>query len=117
MKYWQPITWVKLWHIDTSGTLLWSAFTVIHGFSWGCIYIGTLMMDIAELLGVKQVRQQFFVLFSMFLLSFVLILPIIYILSDILCIHDFCFLFNSTVVLLFSSNNFVLLTSLKEFEN
>ena len=60
MMYWQPIPRVKLWHIDTSGTFIWSVFTIVHCFAWGVIYIGTLMMDIAEILGVKQVREQFF---------------------------------------------------------
>ncbi|KAJ9574784.1 hypothetical protein L9F63_008048 [Diploptera punctata] len=55
MKYWQPIVWIKLWHFDTSGTLMWSAFTAVHCIAWAMIYVGVLMMDIAELLGVKQI--------------------------------------------------------------
>ena len=39
---------------------MWSVFTAVHCSAWSVIYIGTLMMDIAELLGVKQVRDQLF---------------------------------------------------------
>ncbi|KDR20549.1 nurim homolog [Zootermopsis nevadensis] len=54
-QYWQPIPWLSLWHIDTSGRVLWTVFTVVHCFAWCVIYIGTLMMDIGEMFGIKQV--------------------------------------------------------------
>ncbi|XP_069686499.1 nurim homolog [Periplaneta americana] len=55
MLYWHPIPWINLWNVDTSGTVLWSVFTAAHCFAWCIIYSGSLMMDIAELLGIKQV--------------------------------------------------------------
>jgi len=57
IQYWQPIPWISLWHVDTNGTILWAAFTLVHCFAWFVIYIGTLMMDIAEMLGIKQVSH------------------------------------------------------------
>jgi hypothetical protein len=56
MQYWQPIPWISLWHVDTSGTVLWTVFTLMHGCAWCVIYIGTLIMDLGEMLGIKQVR-------------------------------------------------------------
>ncbi|PSN33492.1 Nurim [Blattella germanica] len=55
MTFWQPISWIKIWDIDSSGTLFWTLYTAVHCFAWCVIYIGTLMMDIPEMLGVKQV--------------------------------------------------------------
>lgn len=55
IQYWQPIPWIRLWHVDTSGTVLWTVFTLMHCFAWCIIYIGTIMMDLGEMLGIKQV--------------------------------------------------------------
>lgn len=55
IQYWQPIPWISLWHVDTSGTVLWTAFTLMHCCAWCIIYIGTIIMDLGEMLGIKQV--------------------------------------------------------------
>ncbi|XP_023724670.1 nurim homolog isoform X1 [Cryptotermes secundus] len=55
IQFWQPIPWISLWHIDTSGTALWTVFTAVHCGAWCIIYIGAIMMDLGEMLGIKQV--------------------------------------------------------------
>ncbi|EZA51058.1 hypothetical protein DMN91_002550 [Ooceraea biroi] len=51
---WQQ-TPTALWKIDASNNLIWMLFSGVHVFAWSIIYSGCIMMDIAELSGVKQV--------------------------------------------------------------
>ncbi|XP_034941890.1 nurim homolog [Chelonus insularis] len=53
---WQPIPWVSLWNVDTTtNNTLWLLFTTFHSLGWFIIYSGCVMLDIAELIGIKQV--------------------------------------------------------------
>lgn len=53
---WTPIPWVTIWNIDTTyHNTLWLTFTAFHVLGWSVIYSGSLMMDISELAGLKQV--------------------------------------------------------------
>lgn len=52
---WQQITTAVLWKIPTSNDIIWMLFSGLHVFAWSIIYSGCIMMDIAELSGVKQV--------------------------------------------------------------
>ncbi|CAL7945610.1 unnamed protein product [Xylocopa violacea] len=57
---WEVISSVILWNLDTSSNnILWYTFTGFHVFAWSVIYSGCLMMDIAELIGLKQVHYKF----------------------------------------------------------
>lgn len=56
MRCWQPVTISRLWNYSTSDNyLLWWVFTVVHMFAWFFIYAGCLVMDMPELMGIKQV--------------------------------------------------------------
>lgn len=45
-----------LWNIDVeSSKTLWWIFVTIHAVAWAIIYGGSIIMDLPELLGVKQV--------------------------------------------------------------
>jgi len=52
---WEPIQGLDLWSVDTeSNVAAWWAVTVVHGLMWYLIYTATLLLDITDLLGVKQ---------------------------------------------------------------
>lgn len=55
LKYWHPIPEVVLWNIDTNVEVYWWSFVLLHVFAWTIIYIGTICLDVNELLGIKQV--------------------------------------------------------------
>ncbi|KFM72683.1 Nurim-like protein, partial [Stegodyphus mimosarum] len=56
MYLWQPIPDWTVWEIVTSKhVLLWWFFSIVHGIAWMAIYSGCFIMDVTELLGVKQV--------------------------------------------------------------
>ncbi|XP_064480714.1 nurim homolog isoform X2 [Ornithodoros turicata] len=56
MTFWSRSNQFVLWEVDTSeNPLLWWCFTAVHVVGWLIIYTGCLLMDIGELLGVKQV--------------------------------------------------------------
>ncbi|XP_020282554.1 nurim homolog [Pseudomyrmex gracilis] len=52
---WQQTPAVTLWKIETSNDITWMLFFGLHMFAWSIIYSGCIMMDIAELCGLKQV--------------------------------------------------------------
>ncbi|CAL1677990.1 unnamed protein product [Lasius platythorax] len=52
---WQQSPALTIWHIETSNDTIWMLFSGLHIFSWSVIYSGCIMMDIAELCGLKQV--------------------------------------------------------------
>lgn len=55
---WQHVPSVTLWHFDTesSPTFYWLYYAV-HAIAWIIIYGGSIVMDLPELTGVKQVRD------------------------------------------------------------
>jgi len=56
LKHWQPVPSIILWNVDVeSSKILWWAFALTHALAWIIIYGGTIILDFAELLGVKQV--------------------------------------------------------------
>lgn len=56
MMYWKEVDFVTLWAYDTSNNKFWWWFiTTIHAISWIMIYGEALVMDLGELLGLKQV--------------------------------------------------------------
>lgn len=52
---WQQIPTNYLWNIDITSDTVWMLFSGLHVFAWSAIYSGCIMMDIAELSGLKQV--------------------------------------------------------------
>lgn len=52
---WQQSPALKVWNIETSSDTIRMLFSSLHVFSWCIIYSGCIMMDIAELCGLKQV--------------------------------------------------------------
>lgn len=45
-----------MWQIDVEAKpALWWTFVLIHGFAWTIIYGGSVLMDLPELIGLKQV--------------------------------------------------------------
>ncbi|XP_046391268.1 nurim homolog [Ischnura elegans] len=58
MNYWQPVTSVCLWDAPRDswiGTIFWSSLVAIHVMSWFIVYGGCLLVDVGELIGLKQV--------------------------------------------------------------
>ncbi|KAK4872832.1 hypothetical protein RN001_014861 [Aquatica leii] len=55
IKYWQTIPEFVLWSINTNVRMYWWSFLLLHILAWTVIYVGTICMDINELLGVKQI--------------------------------------------------------------
>ncbi|XP_018403692.1 PREDICTED: nurim homolog [Cyphomyrmex costatus] len=52
---WQQTPTVTIWRFDTSNKAIWMTFSILHIFAWSVIYSGCIMMDIAELCGLKQI--------------------------------------------------------------
>lgn len=53
---WQPVHTYAVWNIDASeSSFLWWAFTLTHCASWALIYIGSVVVDLGDLTGIKQV--------------------------------------------------------------
>ncbi|XP_043266957.1 nurim homolog [Venturia canescens] len=60
MNNWQGVPWVSLWNIETSeSNVALMVFLGCHIFGWCVIYSGCLMMDFAELAGLKQIYYKF----------------------------------------------------------
>ncbi|BFF90206.1 nurim homolog [Drosophila madeirensis] len=56
LKNWLPAQSIVLWQIDVDESApLWWTFVVTHGLGWAVIFGGSLIMDLPELLGIKQV--------------------------------------------------------------
>nr|CAD7260101.1 unnamed protein product [Timema shepardi] len=61
--------WVALrdpvWRINTvEHNACWWMFAISHGYCWATIYLGSLTMDLSELLGIKQLANALVVLSS-----------------------------------------------------
>lgn len=56
LEKWQSTPSFILWNVNVeSSQILWWTFVSIHAFAWAVIYGGSLIMDLPELIGVKQV--------------------------------------------------------------
>lgn len=52
---WQRTPAATIWKFETSNEAVWILFSSLHVFAWSIIYSGCIMMDIAELCGLKQI--------------------------------------------------------------
>lgn len=52
---WQQTPSVTIWKFEISNEAVWIIFSSLHVFVWSIIYSGCIMMDIAELCGLKQI--------------------------------------------------------------
>ncbi|XP_077276199.1 nurim homolog [Temnothorax americanus] len=52
---WQQTPAATMWKFETSNETVWMLFSSLHVFGWTIIYSGCIMMDIAELCGLKQI--------------------------------------------------------------
>lgn len=57
--FWIPITAYRLWSIDVSSTLLAWLFPTVQVLAWACVYGGSVLLDLPELVGIKQVIDAF----------------------------------------------------------
>ncbi|XP_065075880.1 nurim homolog [Ochlerotatus camptorhynchus] len=56
LKNWKTTQSYQLWHVDVqSSPALWWTFVSAHIVSWVVIYGGSLLMDLPELVGLKQI--------------------------------------------------------------
>lgn len=56
MKNWKTTQSYQLWHVDVeSSPILWWTFVSAHIVSWLVIYGGSVLMDLPELVGLKQI--------------------------------------------------------------
>lgn len=54
LKHWTRVPFA-LWSVDLESPLPFWIFTVVHSLAWTIIYGGSLLMDLPELLGIKQI--------------------------------------------------------------
>ncbi|XP_017473635.1 PREDICTED: nurim homolog [Rhagoletis zephyria] len=55
IRHWLPAQSIVLWQVDVASSyVLWWTFSLVHGFAWMIIYGGSIIMDLPEILGVKQ---------------------------------------------------------------
>lgn len=56
VQNWKTVPSFVLWKIDlNNSSTLWWAFVLTHGLAWFVVYGGSLLMDLSEILGIKQV--------------------------------------------------------------
>lgn len=56
LKNWKTTQSYQLWHVDVQhSSTLWWAFVSAHVISWVVIYGGSLLMDLPEMIGLKQI--------------------------------------------------------------
>lgn len=56
LKNWKTTQSYQLWHINVQqSSTLWWTFVAVHILSWIVIYGGSLLMDLPELIGLKQI--------------------------------------------------------------
>uniref|UniRef100_A0A1B0GL23 Nuclear envelope membrane protein n=1 Tax=Lutzomyia longipalpis TaxID=7200 RepID=A0A1B0GL23_LUTLO len=59
IKYWVTAPGLIIWRVDVArDTRLWWLFVLIHAFAWIIIYGGSLIMDLLEILGAKQIYHE-----------------------------------------------------------
>ena len=57
VNYWTS-SYIILWNLDTkSSSFLWWLFTMTHSMAWYLIYCSTIMLDLPELLGIRQIVE------------------------------------------------------------
>ncbi|XP_055701314.1 nurim homolog [Phlebotomus papatasi] len=59
MKYWVSAPGLIIWRLDVAKQdKLWWLFVLVHAFAWTVIYGGSLIMDLLEILGAKQIHHE-----------------------------------------------------------
>uniref|UniRef100_A0A1L8D9D6 Nuclear envelope membrane protein n=2 Tax=Nyssomyia neivai TaxID=330878 RepID=A0A1L8D9D6_9DIPT len=59
MKYWIAAPGLIIWRLDVAAQdRLWWLFVLIHAFAWIIIFGGSLIMDLIEIMGAKQVYHE-----------------------------------------------------------
>eukprot|EP00090_Calanus_glacialis_P021140 TRINITY_DN32630_c0_g1_i2.p1 TRINITY_DN32630_c0_g1~~TRINITY_DN32630_c0_g1_i2.p1 ORF type:complete len:237 (+),score=66.65 TRINITY_DN32630_c0_g1_i2:97-807(+) len=57
VNYWTSSS-IILWNLDTtSSSFLWWLFSMTHSMAWYLIYCSTIMLDLPDLLGIRQIVQ------------------------------------------------------------
>ncbi|ALC44282.1 CG7655 [Drosophila busckii] len=54
LKNWLPATSIVLWQINVESPVIWWAFVITHILCWAVIFGGSIILDLPELLGIKQ---------------------------------------------------------------
>jgi len=55
LKNWISAQSIVLWQVDVGNSqVLWWLFVLVHAFAWIIIYGGSIIMDLPEILGIKQ---------------------------------------------------------------
>ena len=54
IMFWTPVFSIKLWEMNIENIFVWLLHTLTQIIAWGVIYGGTLLMDLPELIGIKQ---------------------------------------------------------------
>ena len=57
IMFWTPVFSITLWEMNIENIFVWLLHTLIQIIAWGVIYGGTLLMDLPELIGIKQVSS------------------------------------------------------------
>lgn len=82
---WRPISDYWLWNIETENTLHWWFFSIIHFSAWICIYGGSVILDLPDLIGVKQVDFEHWPLFKF---CSVVVIDIVFSIVDLLLLSE-----------------------------
>ena len=54
IMFWTPVFSIKLWEMNIENIFVWLLHTLTQIIALGVIYGGTLLMDLPELIGIKQ---------------------------------------------------------------
>ena len=58
MSYWRPLLEdIQLWSLDTNSRMVWITFCGVYLLGWLCLVGVVMVLDYAELVGIKQVRR------------------------------------------------------------
>ena len=99
VNYWTSSS-IIIWSLDiTSNNFLWWVFTITHSIAWYLIYCSTIMLDLPDLLGIRQIVEhcssekvrQLINFLPTELLIFVLV-PLWEVLAEIVQSHEASFL-------------------------
>ncbi|GAB0089962.1 Nurim homolog [Sergentomyia squamirostris] len=59
IKYWISAPGLIIWRFDVvQQDRFWWLFVLVHGFAWTIVFGGSVIMDLMEILGVKQVNNE-----------------------------------------------------------
>ncbi|XP_012279484.1 nurim homolog isoform X2 [Orussus abietinus] len=59
MNNWEYLQWITIWNVDVAySNKLWLFFTALQFVGWFLVFCGCLVMDVSELVGLKQVMYK-----------------------------------------------------------